>query len=307
MGGAWGCPHEEDDRCGKVNNLPCDPGMKGCVLHGRFVFANDDKNQRLRQKQGQREASAPPPADLKNRPEVEHAHRIDRAFPGALLAQAGDLRAFVTVQRRRDAGAAHGQGEFQFLVVHPDIPLPVRRSGAGFHFSLGWARQFRQPVSRFPGSAIRRGAGAPCFARMRSPSAVRCIATSRRSVLSLRARRPSPGPRSARSAPPRRGAAACRRSASSPTVAQSRAGETLDVQQQQVLQRRDAVPARHLFAEAQEAAQPVAEFGKRFEFLLAQAWSRHGGHPNCLFAILQRGYRGHGGAFKVSYSAYITP
>jgi hypothetical protein len=63
MGGAWGCPHEEDDRCGKVNNLPCDPGMKGCVLHGRFVFANDDKNQRLRQKQGQREASAPPPAD----------------------------------------------------------------------------------------------------------------------------------------------------------------------------------------------------------------------------------------------------
>lgn len=63
MGGAWGCPHEEDDRCGKVNNLPCDPGMKGCVLHGRFVFANDDKNQRLRQKQGRGEASAPPPAD----------------------------------------------------------------------------------------------------------------------------------------------------------------------------------------------------------------------------------------------------
>ena len=63
MGGAWGCPHEEDDRCGKVNGQPCDPGMKGCVLHGRFVFANDDKNQRRRQKQGQREASAPPPAD----------------------------------------------------------------------------------------------------------------------------------------------------------------------------------------------------------------------------------------------------
>jgi hypothetical protein len=63
MGGAWGCPHEEDDRCGKVNGQPCDPGMKGCVLHGRFVFANDDKNQRLRQKQGRGEPSAPPPAD----------------------------------------------------------------------------------------------------------------------------------------------------------------------------------------------------------------------------------------------------
>ncbi|MCM2288326.1 MAG: hypothetical protein NDI67_04790 [Sulfuritalea sp.] len=53
MAGSWGCPHETDDRCSKVNNLPCDPGMKGCVLHGRFVFANDDKNARLRQKQEQ--------------------------------------------------------------------------------------------------------------------------------------------------------------------------------------------------------------------------------------------------------------
>lgn len=49
-GGGWGCPHEIGDRCGKVNNLPCDPGMKGCVLAGRFRFANDDKNERLRQK-----------------------------------------------------------------------------------------------------------------------------------------------------------------------------------------------------------------------------------------------------------------
>ena len=46
MGGGWGCPHEIDDLCSKVNNLPCDPGMKGCVLYGRFVFYNDDKNER---------------------------------------------------------------------------------------------------------------------------------------------------------------------------------------------------------------------------------------------------------------------
>ncbi|MFA7267953.1 MAG: hypothetical protein WC073_01285 [Sterolibacterium sp.] len=51
MAGAWGCPHESDDVCTKVNNLPCDPGMKGCVLHGRYVFSNEDKNVRLRQKQ----------------------------------------------------------------------------------------------------------------------------------------------------------------------------------------------------------------------------------------------------------------
>lgn len=51
MAGGWGCPHEIDDRCSKINNLPCDPGMKGCVLAGRYVFANEDKNQRLREKQ----------------------------------------------------------------------------------------------------------------------------------------------------------------------------------------------------------------------------------------------------------------
>ena len=45
MAGSWGCPHETDERCGKVNNLPCDPGMKGCVLAGRFRFSNETKNR----------------------------------------------------------------------------------------------------------------------------------------------------------------------------------------------------------------------------------------------------------------------
>ncbi len=58
MAGSWGCPHEANDVCTKVNNLPCDPGMKGCVLYGRFVFANDDKNERLRQKQARRDDAA---------------------------------------------------------------------------------------------------------------------------------------------------------------------------------------------------------------------------------------------------------
>ena len=70
MAGGWGCPHELDDRCTKVSNLPCDPGMKGCVLAGRFVFANEDKNQRLREKQaraaadpGEEDATADAPVD----------------------------------------------------------------------------------------------------------------------------------------------------------------------------------------------------------------------------------------------------
>lgn len=44
----WGCPHEENGRCRHVKNLPCDPGMKGCVLAGRFVFSNPEKNRPAR-------------------------------------------------------------------------------------------------------------------------------------------------------------------------------------------------------------------------------------------------------------------
>lgn len=47
----WGCPHEVNDRCTRINDLPCDPGMKGCVLYGRYRFANDDKNERWLKRQ----------------------------------------------------------------------------------------------------------------------------------------------------------------------------------------------------------------------------------------------------------------
>lgn len=63
MAGGWGCPHEANDICTKVNNLPCDPGMKGCVLAGRYVFANEDKNRRLREKQARQAADASPAED----------------------------------------------------------------------------------------------------------------------------------------------------------------------------------------------------------------------------------------------------
>ena len=58
MSGSWGCPHELNDLCSKVNNLSCDPGMKGCVLYGRFVFANDEKNERLRQRRARSDGTA---------------------------------------------------------------------------------------------------------------------------------------------------------------------------------------------------------------------------------------------------------
>jgi hypothetical protein len=61
MAGGWGCPHEVDEVCTKINNLPCSPGMKGCVLAGRYVFADEAKNARLREKHA-REAAVEPVA-----------------------------------------------------------------------------------------------------------------------------------------------------------------------------------------------------------------------------------------------------
>ena len=46
-GGGWGCSHELNGMCSKVNSLPCDPGMKGCELYGRYVFFDESKNKKL--------------------------------------------------------------------------------------------------------------------------------------------------------------------------------------------------------------------------------------------------------------------
>ena len=62
MPGGWGCPHEIDDRCTKINQLPCDPGMKGCVLAGRYAFFRDEKNERLRAKSARHPAHCAAPA-----------------------------------------------------------------------------------------------------------------------------------------------------------------------------------------------------------------------------------------------------
>lgn len=58
-GGGWSCPHEVSGKCSKVNKLPCDPGMKGCELYGRYAFFNEDKNTRLRQTAERRQEPAP--------------------------------------------------------------------------------------------------------------------------------------------------------------------------------------------------------------------------------------------------------
>ena len=40
----WSCPYDLDGVCQRVQGAVCDPGMRGCVLHGKVVFANEDKN-----------------------------------------------------------------------------------------------------------------------------------------------------------------------------------------------------------------------------------------------------------------------
>lgn len=41
----WGCPHDNNGHCMKVPGKDCDPGMKGCVLFGRFTFSKEEKNR----------------------------------------------------------------------------------------------------------------------------------------------------------------------------------------------------------------------------------------------------------------------
>ncbi len=57
----WGCPHEVDGKCQKVLNKPCDIGMKGCVLAGRFRFADPSKNRPKKTLLGEADEPAPSP------------------------------------------------------------------------------------------------------------------------------------------------------------------------------------------------------------------------------------------------------
>lgn len=54
----WGCPHEVEGKCTRINNLRCDIGMKGCVLFGRFRFADESKNRPVKMTTGEEGAAA---------------------------------------------------------------------------------------------------------------------------------------------------------------------------------------------------------------------------------------------------------
>ena len=55
---SWGCPHEVNGVCQRVKKLPCDPGMKGCVLYGRVVFSDPSKNKPIKVRRPKTEETA---------------------------------------------------------------------------------------------------------------------------------------------------------------------------------------------------------------------------------------------------------
>ena len=60
--GSFGCPHEVDDLCQRVNGAYCVPGMLGCILHGKVVFP-DGQERRPRWPAGARRPVSRPKAD----------------------------------------------------------------------------------------------------------------------------------------------------------------------------------------------------------------------------------------------------
>ncbi len=39
---SWSCPHDAEGVCQLVRGARCEPGMRGCILHGRYRFLQDE-------------------------------------------------------------------------------------------------------------------------------------------------------------------------------------------------------------------------------------------------------------------------
>lgn len=59
---SWSCPHDLNGVCQLVQGAACDPGMRGCVLHGKVRFASEAKNSPRKPVRAESaKAPAPPP------------------------------------------------------------------------------------------------------------------------------------------------------------------------------------------------------------------------------------------------------
>ena len=59
---AWSCPHDLNSVCQLVQGAACDPGMRGCVLHGKVRFANDEKSRPRKPVKSEKAAPSVTPA-----------------------------------------------------------------------------------------------------------------------------------------------------------------------------------------------------------------------------------------------------
>ena len=59
---SWSCPHDLNGVCQLVQGAACDPGMRGCVLHGKVRFATEQKDLMRKPVKAERTTSpaAPP-------------------------------------------------------------------------------------------------------------------------------------------------------------------------------------------------------------------------------------------------------
>lgn len=62
---SWGCPHDADGECQRVPGKRCEPGMKGCILFGRFVFSDEGKNRPGGPRRRESRNEGPPGRDRK--------------------------------------------------------------------------------------------------------------------------------------------------------------------------------------------------------------------------------------------------
>ena len=65
---AWSCPHDLNGVCQLVAGAACDPGMRGCVLHGKVRFASEDRNAPRKPVKASQPPSAAPAAPKRRLP-----------------------------------------------------------------------------------------------------------------------------------------------------------------------------------------------------------------------------------------------
>ncbi|MDR2240031.1 MAG: hypothetical protein LBE33_06260 [Zoogloeaceae bacterium] len=62
---SWSCPHDLNGICQKVAGAVCDPGMRGCVLHGKVRFINKEESPPRKPVKAPQPAAAPPSSAVK--------------------------------------------------------------------------------------------------------------------------------------------------------------------------------------------------------------------------------------------------